>query len=123
MENKPTEAQEQQAVVEWCDAMGVPVFHVPNGGSRHPAEAAHLKAQGVKPGVPDLFVPVARGGYHGLFVEMKRGKGGRLTKEQAEWIRLLRGQGYCAWCCHGAENAIPLVERYVAGEIENPTCE
>lgn len=117
----PTEAQEQQTVVEWCDAVGVPVFHVPNGGSRHPAEAAHLKAQGVKPGVPDLCVPVARGGYHGLFIEMKRTKGGRVTEAQDRWIRLLREQGYCAWCCHGADNAIALVEMYLSGEIENPT--
>jgi hypothetical protein len=46
-----TEAQEQQAVVEYCDWKHIPVFHIPSGGSRHPAEAAHLKAQGVRAGV------------------------------------------------------------------------
>ena len=56
-----SEADEQRVVVEWCDWMRIPVFHIPNGGSRHKAEAARLKAQGVKAGVPDLCIPVARG--------------------------------------------------------------
>lgn len=55
-----SEADEQQAVVEWCDLKGVPIFHIPNGGFRHPAEAKHLKAQGVKAGVPDLCVNKAK---------------------------------------------------------------
>ena len=56
-----SEADEQRAVVEWCAWRRIPVFHIPGGGSRHPAEAARLKAQGVKAGVPDLCIPVARG--------------------------------------------------------------
>ena len=67
-----SEASEQRAVVEYCDFKKIPVFHIPNGGYRNKAEAAHLKAQGVRPGVPDLCVPVARHGYHGLYIEMKR---------------------------------------------------
>lgn len=39
-----SEADEQRAVIEWCAWKRVPVFHIPNGGSRHPAEAAHSKA-------------------------------------------------------------------------------
>lgn len=50
------------------------LFHVPNGGSRDRREAARLKAQGVRAGVPDLCLPVPSGAYHGLFIELKAGK-------------------------------------------------
>ena len=84
-----SEAAEQVAVVEWCDANRVPVFHIPNGGKRGKSEAAYLKRQGVRAGVPDLCVPVARGGYHSLYVEMKVGTN-KPTQKQVEWIALLR---------------------------------
>ena len=43
-----SEALEQKAVIEYCDLKRIPVFHIPNGGYRNKAEAAHLKAQGVR---------------------------------------------------------------------------
>ena len=55
------EADEQRAVVERCARRRIPVFHIPNGGSRHPAEAARMGARGAKAGVPDLCIPAARG--------------------------------------------------------------
>ena len=70
-----SEAQEQAAVIEYCEFIHVPVFHIPNGGYRNAREAANLKRQGVKAGVPDLCIPVAKGGYHGLYIEMKTKKG------------------------------------------------
>lgn len=112
-----SEAQEQRAVVEYCDARRIPCFHIPNGGSRNKAEAANLKRQGVKAGVPDLCIPVARCGYHGLYVEMKAPKG-RVSERQAEWIALLREQGYAAYVCHGAGNAIALIDLYMGGGLD-----
>lgn len=50
------------------------LYHIPNGGSRNKREAANLKRQGVRAGVPDLCLPVARGDYHGLYIELKYGK-------------------------------------------------
>ena len=67
-----SEADEQRVVVEWCDWMRIPVFHIPNGGSRHKAEAARLKVQGVKAGVPDLCIPVARGNSRGCRVHTRK---------------------------------------------------
>lgn len=110
-----TEAQEQRAVVEWCDRARIPVFHIPNGGYRHPAEARNLRLQGVRAGVPDLFVPIARGGYHGLFVEMKRKDGGSTTLRQRIWLARLAEEGYRAAVCHGAEEAIGLIREYADG--------
>lgn len=112
-----SEALEQRTVVEWCELRRVPYFHVPNGGSRNKAEAANLKRQGVRPGVPDLCVPVARCGYHGLFIEMKAKTGGRVSGYQAKWIQLLREQGYAAYVCEGADSAIRLLELYMGGGL------
>lgn len=49
------------------------LYHIPNGGSRNKIEAANLRRQGVRSGVPDLCLPVARGNYHGLYIELKWG--------------------------------------------------
>ena len=57
------------------------MFHIPNGGSRNKLEASNLKKQGVKAGVPDLFLPVGRGSYHGLFIELKSAKISRLKNK------------------------------------------
>lgn len=108
-----SEADQQQTVIQYCDLKHIPVYHIPNGGKRGKAEAAHLKAQGVKPGVPDLCIPVARGQYHSLYIEMKD-FGGKPTKKQVEWITLLREQGMCAYVCVGADDAIALIDRYMA---------
>lgn len=107
-----SEAQEQCTVVEWCEWHRLPIFAIPNGGKRDPKEAAHLKRQGVKAGVPDLFLPIARGGYHGLFIEMKYGTN-KVTTKQEEWLKLLKRQGYSTYICYGARNAIACIEAYM----------
>lgn len=108
-----SEAKEQQALIEWCAWKRIPIFHIPNGGSRDKREAANLKRQGVKAGVPDLFVPVARGGWHGLFVEMKTAKG-RVSSKQREWLDLLDAQGYLTRVCRGADEAMSVIGAYMS---------
>lgn len=112
------EAIEQEALFRWAAWMEprVPelglLFHVPNGGSRDRREAARLKAQGVKPGVPDLFLPVARNGYHGLWIELKAGNG-KPTANQLQWIGDLCEQGYQASVCWGWEAASREIKKYL----------
>lgn len=124
----PTEAREQETIFDWSFlAQGrFPelrlLFAIPNGGSRHPAEAAHLKAQGVKAGVPDMCLPVARGGYHGLFIELKRSKGGRPSANQTAWVDALREEGYYAAVVHGSDTAIDLIVKYLRGELKCQDC-
>lgn len=108
------EAHEQVAVIQYCDYRGIPVFHVPNGGSRNAKEAKNLKRQGVRAGVPDLVFPVAKRGYHGLFIELKYGSN-KPTEKQLEWIRLLAGNGYKAVVCYGSEQAIQEIDWYMEG--------
>ena len=107
-----SEHDEQVAVVDYCAWSKVPVFAIPNGGLRSKTTAAKLKAEGVSPGVPDLFVPVARGRYHGLFIEMKFGKN-RPTEAQRGWLSLLGRNGYAAICCHGSSEAIDAIDAYM----------
>jgi hypothetical protein len=116
----PSEAEEQTAVFNWAAVMVRRwpelrlLHHIPNGGSRNAREAHNLRMQGVKAGIPDIFLPVARGGWHGLYIEMKRRKGGRLSDEQAAMLEALREQGYCAWVCKGANDAIDLITEYLS---------
>jgi hypothetical protein len=108
----PSEDQEQIAVVDWCTAMRIPVAHIPNEGKRSPQRGALMKRMGLQKGFPDLFVTLPRGGFHGLFVEMKA-IGGTCTKEQREWLSLLNQQGYAVCVAVGANEGIEKIKRYV----------
>lgn len=72
------------------------------------------KPMGVKSGVPDIFLPVPRGGFHGLWIEMKRVRSGRVTPAQKDWVERLNGQGYAAHICYGWEQASKLILDYLA---------
>lgn len=115
----PTEANEQAALFEWSEIAQLRwpelrlMHHIPNGGSRDPREAHNLKRQGVKAGVPDICLPVARGGYHGMYIELKRKKGWRLSGEQIEWVHDLNAEGYKAIVCMGWEQAKETIEKYL----------
>lgn len=117
----PHEADEQKAIFARCELLisRYPelkhLYHIPNGGSRNHIEAAHLQKQGVKPGVPDICLPVARGGYHGLYIELKRRAGGVVSKSQKEWLSFLARQGYCACVCRGADEAMNVILKYLGG--------
>ena len=102
-EKIPSEHHEQAEVVMWFRRKygTIRIFAIPNGGFRSRATAARLKAEGVSPGVPDLFVPK-----HLLWIEMKRLKGGKLSLEQRDWQRYLVDDCQHTWIvCHGAEDA------------------
>jgi rhodanese-related sulfurtransferase len=117
----PSEDMEQRNLVEWLHKSlpEVRFFAIPNGGWRSKATAGKLKAAGVKPGVPDMFIATARPPYHGLFIEMKREKGGQLSPYQKIWLANLRAGGYRAEVCAGAEAAKAVITDYLAsGDAE-----
>lgn len=104
------------------------LFHIPNGGSRHIAEAGKLKAMGVKRGVPDICLPVqmtvyypnSHKHYSGLFIELKRPealdkKAGSVSKEQQEWLDFLISQGYACHVCYGWMAARDVIVGYLNG--------
>lgn len=117
---KRKESSEQMAIMQWAEMNKSKycelslIYHVGNGGTRHIAEAANLKRQGVKAGVPDLCLPVARGGYFGLYIELKADEKGKVSEHQKKWIEDLKKQGYMAGVCYGAEHAIRVLTKYLS---------
>lgn len=115
----PKEHDEQKAVMAWSRAMDsrfpeLAMLHAtPNGGHRHPATAARLKAEGVKPGVPDLHLPVGKGNYHGLWIELKRRKGGRLSPDQKWWVEQLERYDNRVVVCRGYDEAVAAILGYL----------
>lgn len=115
-----TEAQHQAAVIKWSQQPHIRarypelalLFHIPNGGTRDAVEGKHLKQQGVKKGVPDLCLPVPKGIYHALYIEMKTEKG-RTTSDQEWWGNSLLLQGNMWEVCHGWESAVRVLEWYL----------
>lgn len=112
------ESEHQQALFQWAHLREKTMpelsllFHIPNGGKRDRATAARLKAEGVKPGIPDIMLPVARGSYHGLWIELKADHG-KPSVEQICYIEELRRQGYCALLCYGWQVAREEIEQYL----------
>lgn len=85
---------------------------IPNGGHRNKITAAKLKAEGVKAGVPDICLPVARGQYHGLYIELKTQQG-KLSVRQQTWLADLNDQGFKALLCRGWTTARQAIETYL----------
>lgn len=102
------EAEEQAALMAWAAAATrtYPPLRwlaaIPNGLPAASLNAARrMKQQGMKAGVPDLLLPYPWGGYHGLWIELKRRHGGQLSQEQRQWIDYLNRVGYRAEVCCG----------------------
>jgi len=118
------EHREQAALFEWAalHESRAPelalLFAIPNGGARHPAVAAKLKAEGVKAGVPDVFLPVPRDEWHGLVIEMKA-EGGTTSSEQDQWLYALGEQGYLTTTCWGWVAAAKRVTSYLGYRLED----
>ena len=118
---KHTEANYQQQVIEWskwaykCNPIAYPnldLLHCSlNGVKLSALQATKSKQQGMLSGVPDLFLPVPIGGYHGLFIEMKSDKG-RLSTNQTWFLSKVELLGYKIAVCYSADEAIKTIENY-----------
>ena len=115
----PYESAEQIALFKWaeycaktCPELAL-LHHIPNGGSRNLKEAHNLRLQGVKAGVPDICLPVPKGNFHGMYIELKRTRGGIVSKDQKLWIDRLSNLGYKAVVCNGWDAARKAIEEYL----------
>lgn len=113
----PSEHDLQVACINWFRAthkgIATMLFAIPNGGWRNPTTAAKLKAEGVVAGVPDLFLAVPSGEYHGLFIEMKNGKAGRLSEPQKNMITRLQNENYKCEVCHSWSDFCKIIKEYL----------
>lgn len=121
---EPLEAEEQRQLFKWAKLQSgrYPelryMYHVPNGGHRKTREAALLKAEGVKSGVPDIVLPMPRKPFHGLYIELKRQVSGTVSEEQQKYLSFLNFVGYKAVVCRGWKEASETIMKYVKGEFE-----
>lgn len=109
----PKEDYEQICLATWLDRKGILYTASANGGSRYMAEAVKLKRMGVKKGYPDITIPIARKGYHGLYIELKRVSGGILSPEQKMWLAKLNAEGNLALRANGFQEAANIIEDYL----------
>lgn len=86
---------------------------IPNGGSRDAATAGRLKTTGVTSGVSDIFLPCARHGYHGLYLELKV-KRNVMSAEQIDFCSYVTAQTYAFSLCYGWEELRADVVRYLS---------
>lgn len=123
-----TESEVQIAVMDWAAIAqakypelrglqasangGSRSFRIDSQGRRYSPEGRRLRREGVKKGVPDLFLPAPRQGSHGLYIELKTATG-RVSVEQLEMMQFLDGQGYTVKLCRGAESAIQEIEHHL----------
>lgn len=107
-----TEDNEQITIIEYCELKRIIAVHIPNESKRSVAYGAKMKRMGLRKGFPDIFIPTARKGFYGLFIELKRDKKSRVSAEQTAWITYLNKQGYKALICYGAAEAINEIEKY-----------
>jgi hypothetical protein len=115
----PSEHALQTNVVQWWawahKKWGIDerlLWATPNGGIRNIITATKLKAEGVRPGVPDLTLAVPRNGFHGLFIEMKAARG-RVSADQHAMAELLRRQGYNVIVAWSDSEAIKAIAGYL----------
>ena len=110
----PTETQEQITVASWLRVNNILFYHVPNEAKRSIGLARIEIAMGLQSGVPDICIPIARKGFHGLYIEMKSLKG-KATENQLKWLKNLKEQGYQCYVCKGADIAIKAIQDYLEG--------
>jgi hypothetical protein len=135
-----TEAAHQTALFAWAawNVKHAPelkwLHHIPNGGIRgddaqsRAIRGGQLKAQGVRSGVADVCLPVKRGQFSGLYVEMKKpaekpvkatSKGG-LSEDQIEFAKFVRNQGFMWQVCYSWNEAADLIKNYLTNSLNNP---
>jgi len=120
---KASEHQEQVTLFKWVEIQKVAVpelalLHaIPNGGHRSKVAGAKMKAEGVKRGVPDLCLPVPRGEWSGLYIEMKT-KTGTVSEEQRWWLAELQKHGYRVAICRSWKAARDFIMGYLKQEAD-----
>ena len=87
------------------------IFSIPNGGARHIKVAMKMKAEGVKRGVPDIFIPYVVGGFGGAWIETKT-QDGRLSPHQKEYKKFLETQ-YKHYLCRSVTEMFEATENYL----------
>jgi len=118
----PSETDIQITVIAWCKLRkdeARHAFHISNESKRTRVGHAIQAKMGKRAGAADLFIPGARGGWHGLFLELK--KSGETPKpKQLEFARDMGEDGYLATWADSVDEALRIIGDYMAGKYIRP---
>jgi len=89
------------------------IYAIPNGGQRNVIVASKLKAEGALSGVPDLHVPIAKKGFHSLYIELKNGKAGKVSDNQKAIMEKLKSEGHRCEVCRSFDEFRNVVNDYM----------
>lgn len=119
MKPRQNEFRSCVALLKWwqyfCRTKKLPeslLYHIPNASVGGARRGAMLKAMGVRKGIPDYCLAIARGGFHGLYLEMKT-VDGRISPEQKILGHQLREQGYDVRFSFSTSDAMRIIEDYL----------
>lgn len=119
----PLEEWEQKVIFSWIRANQIRypklqlAYGTLNGVRLAPKLRKKMKEQGNRAGIPDIVLPAWSKdmAYHGLYIELKRVKGGRVSTEQEQYHALLKQEGYQCLVCRGHAEAIDSIKKYLGG--------
>ena len=100
--------QWQHPNIKYCASLG-------GQYQRYQSQRNKAKATGYVKGFPDLQITEARGGFFGMFIEIK--EKGYATKEQTLWLKELRARGYYAECLKGFDNIKNAIDIYLSAPL------
>ena len=114
---KDSESTQQKHLFKWIRLKALKdwrydkIYHIPNGGLRAKTTAINLKREGAKAGVWDIFVPIPKNGFSGMYIEMKFGKN-KLTDNQIKFREHLE-EFYKFEVCYNWIEAKEIIEEYL----------
>jgi predicted peroxiredoxin len=123
--NSPLEEWEQAQIFSWIMSNQIRekklqlAYGTLNGVRLAPRLRAKMKAQGNRRGVPDIVLPAKShcGKFPGLYIELKRVKGGQVSQDQKRYMAMLREQGFKVVVCKGSLEAIGEISAYLGGNL------
>jgi len=117
------EWKEQTYVVEWANMNPIArecLLAIFNEGKRSIQRSVIMKRMGLRAGVSDLFMAYPTHGKHGLWIEMKKRRGSKISPEQRTWINRMNSLDYVAVVAYGWEHATKVIAQYLDGTIQYP---
>ena len=130
-----SEHEEQVAVIDWKNAhiyqrpclewLHSSLNGIPLAGSAKTRGRIinYMKAEGMTPGVPDLFLPFPAKGYHGLYIEMKKDDKGKPSEGQVDFLEYAEGVGYLCHLAGGAAHAVEAIKDYLELVCDCAACQ
>jgi len=110
-----SEREIQKMVIAWADLqpeLKGRVIHIPNEGKRSIVGGFLAKKEGLRPGVSDLLIPIARGGYIGMWIELKS-KSGKVSDVQRSFMADMETLGYMTTVCRSFDRAVHVISSYM----------